>query len=221
MSAIARETRIPRTTVHFLLGKLQKRKLVRECKVRGHYEWELDTTSSSILNALNSDVVTIQHGLRNFEKLYESFAHLSEGEPLFALQGNQSARTVLKHMQKSNDFLLKIHKSVKRRKVIVKGIMGENTLDLFKKLDTKSLKSHWGRATIVHIIPDKYALFNADVYSIKNKLYLFNHTDELVIIISDKITASAVHALLTFMLDHSERINLNDHIQNILNSRND
>lgn len=219
VSKISRATSIPRTTVHFLLKKLAERGLARKERVEGHYEWSLDSSATHLFTIPKTDIVDIQFGLSNFKRLYKRLSESPRGERIVAFQGNQSAQIALAEL--SNEFFSRMHESMKKRKIVIEGVIGESTLSLFEKLTSSSLRSHWGRATIVHVVPDHYISFDADIFSVKDKLFLFNFEKEIAITITNPAITSAFHSLLTFMLEHSEQINLNDHIQNILDSRSD
>jgi predicted transcriptional regulator len=217
VTAISEAAGIPRTTTHFLLMKLLERGLVKKEKVRGHYEWTFNSEAMDSFGVAPESEVDVQFGLSNFKRVYKQLANLSQGGRILAFQGNQSAQAALTKL--SGEFLSKLHTSIKKQKIVIEGIMGDGTFDLFEELDSDSLRSHWGRATIVHVVPDEYVSFDADIFSVKDRLYMFNFEKEIAITITNPAITSAFHSLLSFMFENSRRIDLNEHIKSVLSAR--
>ncbi|MEK9183998.1 MAG: winged helix-turn-helix domain-containing protein, partial [Patescibacteria group bacterium] len=86
---LAESTKIPRTTVHFLLNKLKKRGFVEQIKIGGHYEWgivsEIELArkirglatgteiKSGVLGGIESENIGIElyRGQKKVEEAYE------------------------------------------------------------------------------------------------------------------------------------------------------
>ncbi|MEK7613353.1 MAG: helix-turn-helix domain-containing protein [Patescibacteria group bacterium] len=215
VSTIARVVDLPRTTVHFLLKKLERRTLVQRKQVGKHYEWAL--SPKNLPSPFADTGVAVFQGLENFKRVYDSISNLPNGSRVFVFQGVISAQSALSHI--SNKFFSKLHQAIKKRKIITEAVTGEKTLALFETLPTELLESHWGRATIVHVVPDEYAFFDADFFSVQDKLYLLNFSQELAVIISNPAVTHAFHALLGLAVHAGRRVDLNGHIGAILEKR--
>lgn len=214
---ISRITDIPRTTVLFLLKNLEKRGLVNKLLVGKHYEWAIDRSQTESFGLFGEQTVEVHFGIKNFEKVYESITRLSSGERIFVFQGNKSAQAALTRI--SSDFFSRMHAFLKKRKIIIEGVTGESLLNLFESLPSESLRSHWGRATIVRVVPDEYINFDTDIFSTKHKLYIFNFEKEIVVTINDPSITKAFHSLIVFMFEKSRQVDLNGHIRAILEKR--
>lgn len=216
VSTIARVVDLPRTTVHFLLKKLESRTLVVRRRIGKHYEWALGSPVTPF-GELSKNFVRVVQGVKNFKEIYRSFASLGNGERLFVFQGTLSAERALTHL--SNDFFSSIHTALKKRRIIIEGVTGESTLALFQKLPTELLESHWGRATIVYTIPDEYARIDADIFSVKNRLYIFNFEQEFALIVENPAITEAVYSLIMLATHTGTRVDLNGYIKEILEQR--
>lgn len=217
VSQLAKSVEIPRTTVKFLLGKLEKRLLVKKTASGKRFKWSLNTSNIEVLGLFEEKFVEVYKGLENFEKIYLEISELPNAERIFSFQGNYSVKRALSQI--SMEFFNTVHVKFKKRKLIIVGIVGEKTIEMFKKLDSQSLRSHLGRATIAYVVPDAYTSFDADIFSIKDKLYLFNFQKEIAVIITNPSITAAFHSLLAFMQDHSKKLYLNEYIQSILDER--
>lgn len=216
VSTIARVVDLPRTTVHFLLKKLESRTLVVRRRIGKHYEWALGSPVTPF-GELTKNFVHVVQGVENFKEIYHSFASLGNGERLFVFQGTLSAERALAHL--SNEFFSSIHTSLKKRRIIIEGVTGESTLALFKKLPTELLESHWGRATIIYTLPDEYTSFDADIFSVRDRLYIFNFEQELAVIIENPAITEAVYSLIALATLTGKRVDLNGYIKEILEQR--
>lgn len=232
---IALETKMPRTTVHFLLKKLSKRGLVERIAVNGHYEWKfLSKTEFSkklrkLLSGFESKTdilggiegqgvgVEVYSGKERIKEIYKNILKVGSNERVYIIQGNKSAKRALEKIEK--EYFFDFHKAFKKKDVIMEGVIGESTLDLFKKLTIKELESHADRLIITHIVPDQFVNFDIDIIIYGNYVFITNLEEENTIFIKNISITQALKSLLAFMQANSRKIDLNAYIKKIIEDK--
>lgn len=231
---LSETVKIPRTTVHFLLNKLQKRSFAEKIKIKNHQEWKFsgDTNLSAKLRKwlshleIQSEIlggaetaglgVEIYKGKRKIEEAYKKILSVGQSNRVYALQGSKSAQIILKKI--SGEYLFDFHKKFKSKGIIMEGVMGESSLNLFQQLSLEELKSHLDRMIIVHILPDEFINFDVDIIMFENTSLFINPSDEFVILIKNETINKAIKSWLLLAQEYSKKINLNEHLQNLINN---
>lgn len=232
---IAMETKIPRTTVHFLLKKMAKRGLAERIAVSGHYEWKVfsQTDFSQKLRRLLSDFevktdilggiegqgigVEIYSGKEKVKEIYKNILKAGKNERVYVIQGNKSAKRALEKIEKK--YFFNFHKAFKKKGIIMEGVIGESTLDIFKNLAIDELKSHADRLIITHIVPDQFVDFDIDIIIYGNYVFIVNVEEEKIIFIKNNSIIQALKKLFAFIQDNSKKIDLNAYIKQIIENK--
>jgi len=232
---IALETKIPRTTVHFLLKKMAKRELVERIAVNGHYEWKIfsQTALSQRLRKLLSDFesktdilggiegqgigVEMYNGKERIKEAYKNILKVGRNERVYVIQGNKSAKRALEKIER--EYFFDFHKAFKRKGVIMEGIIGESALDIFKKLTVDELESHADRLIVTHIVPDRFIDFYIDIIMCGNYVFIVNPEEEKVIFIKNNSIVQTFKSLFAFIQDNSQKIDLNAYVKKIIEEK--
>lgn len=232
---IAMEIKIPRTTIHFLLKKMAKRELVEKVAVNGHYEWKIfsKTDFSQKLRRLLSDFesktdilggiegqgigVEVYSGKEKIKEIYKNILKIGSNERVYIIQGNKSAKKALEKIEK--EYFFDFHKAFKKKGIIMEGVIGESTLEIFKRLMTGELESHANRLIVTHIVPDQFVDFDIDIIIYGNYVFIINLEEENTVFIKNIFIVHALKSLFAFMQANSRKIDLNAYIKQIIESR--
>lgn len=232
---IALETKISRTTVHFLLNKMAKRELVEKVAVNGHYEWKIFSktdfsqklrrllsgfeSKTDILGGIEGQGIGVEvyRGKEKIKEIYKNILKVGSNERVYVIQGNKSAKRVLEKIEK--EYFFDFHKAFKKKDIIMEGVIGESTLGIFKRLTTKELESHADRSVITHIVPDQFVDFDIDIIMYSNYVFIINLEEENTIFIKNISIVQALKSLLAFMQANSRKIDLNAYIKQIIENR--
>lgn len=234
-SDLARKTKIARTTVHFLLKKLLRRGLVSRVKAANHKEWQL-AEREQILGNIKSLFIGLEQSsealgriettalgvevLRGKNKIKECYRRIFEAgkiNRIYFIQGNKSAEVALKKIEK--EYFFDFHKELKKRGIIMEGVVGECVLKLFKTLSLWELKSHLGRMIVGHIVPDVYADFSVDILMFKNTVLIVNIDEENIIILRNDSICKIFKNFFELILEKSKKIDLNSYIKTLIEEK--
>ncbi len=222
VSNIAKASDVPRTTVYFLLQKLQKRGLVDRVKIRGHFEWKSLETTVSPLTRIKKDtvtniesLVTSYDGIDAIKFIYLKILEHAKSERLYFIQGNEQAKPSISKIDKK--FLFNFHQAVKKYGVIVEGVAGEKILSIFKTLSADELASHGDRRVIIHLMPDSIMdTVLVDIIVIKDTVFVVDLSKEKIIEIEFKPFAQTVKAIINYLKIHVRKTDLNAYISGLL-----
>lgn len=219
---IAKNINTPRTTVYFLLNKLEDREIVEKIKIANHYEWQLISNldfSQKLEKILKlsgkSKDVEIHSGQDKIIEAYEQILNFNKTNRIYTIQGNKSAKHAIERINKQK--LYDIHQKTKKDKIIIEGIIGQSSLKLFKQMSSSDLQSHFGRPVIAYVVPDKYVDFDVDIIIHKNTVMLINFKNETVIINKEGFLTDLIKSLYSLMIDQSDKIDLNKYIKESIN----
>lgn len=227
---LANEVGLPRTTVGFVLNHLKKRGLVFRMKIQNHNEWscidsselskefhiiaeKFDDSSNSEYSKQGSTQVKLFRGLKNIKELYKKILDTPGGSRVYIYQGSKSAELSLKKIEKG--FLSEYHKKFKENRIIMEGFIGPKTIDLFKGLTTKEVRSHLDRMIVAYLVPDEYIDFDLDLLLLPKTLLLINLRREIAIEIRDEETVRATRKIFEFIKDKSNKLDINQEIKNV------
>lgn len=238
VSKISCITDIPRTTIYSALLRLKDRGFVKKI-TKGQKKWKINKLSKiknltkqglndfeeykqygeEIVGGIDANEigVTVYRGKQQIEKAYEKMLNLSKAERVFAIQGNRSAKLVFKRLEKQ--YILDFHKKFKKAHIIMEGINGEETMNLFKNLTINELKSHLNRMLIATILPDQFMDFGLDIVVFRDIIIIINLDKELVIFIKNRDIVEMFHKFVLFFQEYGRKINFNKYIWNIIEEK--
>ncbi len=230
ISNLARLTKIPRTTVTFLLGKLKKRQLVEKIKVNNHFEWqalESNTVSKRLVQAINKfniqheaaksisseNLVKVFTGRKGLENAYKLMLEAGEDRIHF-IQGHHSAVKSSKRLDQ--EFLDGLNEQVRQQGVILECLLGRGSLDVFHTFSIAELESSLDRRVILYLIPDKYINFDLDIVIINDVIAFIDPAQATTILLTNPVLSSALKQLSDFMKSCATKIDLNAFLRDLI-----
>ena len=107
-----------------------------------------------------------------------------------------------------------LHEQVRKQKIVIEGIIAESVFELFGKMSLEQLRSHVGRLTIVHVLPDELIDFSFDVFVSGQKVLLVDYGKERLVRIEDPGLSKVFESLFLLAEQQGKRIDLNKHSRN-------
>jgi predicted transcriptional regulator len=217
---IAENLKIPRTTILFRLKNLQERKLVESEKGKKERFWNISNVGKNILLQNQTEEIKIE-SINDFDSIINSFQSILQNKSNERIYGIEPSSQVLNYSQKiNNENYIKLSKKIlelfKSNDHISEVISGELALKNIQNLDKEILKSMWGRATIITLIPDEYITFTDYIIVYFGKVYFFDLINEKGIIVNDQNFANSMKAMIKNLQKFGKVINLNEEIKKIL-----
>src|ERR1035437_7551471 len=219
ISKIALESELPHTTVGFILKKLEKRKLVRRVRNGNHFEWVYRRNIDMIDNVNKPEELSVGSnkesfflvvfGMINIIKELTKILELGPTERLYSIQGAGISNTILNKMDMK--FMYRIHDEVRRRKIIIEGVVAESVFALFKKMSESQLLSHLDRMTIAYILPDEVVKFPLDIFIFRDRVLLVDYEAERLVRIDDSALSQVFKSLFYIAEQYGKKVNLNDY----------
>jgi len=149
--------RLERLVVFYNLKKLEKRGIVKcNSNFRAH-TWGLASMDSSGTSVVAERNVTISDA-------YQAL-HNSAQQKLYGIQGAGAVKEIIKLIEKERNIFTKTHVRQKLRQVIIDGIITEKGVGMIKGMPKETIESHFGRPTILHVIPDNSFIDNYEIFS--------------------------------------------------------
>jgi predicted transcriptional regulator len=205
---ISKETRIPRTSLYYMLPKLLDRKLIVQIKIGGKIHWKRNTDENilnsykKIIESLSNNTVgatktiskesevTIYIGASNLETVFSEIMKLPPKSRAYGIQPGISLLGVIQKMPLEH--IIPFNKKLKQKQIIMEGIVHEKSLDAIEKIlskeDSKKLfESFGGRAADTAKLPEDFLdTTKAEIYLYDNKVALMNWHEEFGVIIKNK-----------------------------------
>jgi len=232
VTLLAKKTKLPRTTVAFLLHNLQKRGLVKQIKIANHKEWQLTEDENlalqfrKLINNLEmysevigkiedkSLIIDVFRGEKRIIEAAKQILKFKIHERVYYIQSTSSARYQIAHF--AEDFYIDFQTKLKKSGIVMEVIAAEGILPYFNKLSKKGLESHLGRPIISYLVPDMYVDFDADILLHQNNVMIINYKDESIIRIKNKLIAVIMMNLFELIKIHSRKIDLNEYIKELM-----
>lgn len=229
---IARKTGIGRTTINFLLKKLQKRGIATHEKINQHYEWKLAETpkikygienlydlfgiapAGGRINLPRDIGIELFKGKEQTFRAYEKFIKTTANRRLFGIQGNKALKDSLKFFPLS--YIKNIQEWYRGHNFILEGIVGENSIELLKQLTPKELKAYQNRLTIIYVINDEYIDFDMDIFIVGATVVMWNYQKSILLIIKNKEICDAILNMAETMKAMAKKIDLNKFIKDLI-----
>ena len=230
-TAISDRVSEPRTTVNFHLNKLLIKGWIKKIKSpESQYPLWCLNDKSNIKNTLlgfftpigitptGLKTVSVKEGYEQVKVAYEKILEVGKTERVFVIQGSRAPSAALENLP--IDFIEKIHTTQKRKTIILEGITSEKGLSVFKNMTSRELQSHYGRLTVVYVIPDEYLDFDAEIFIFQNSIIIIQPVARKSLIVQDKNTAQALKMLIEFMKQYAEKVDLNAYINELIKKTN-
>lgn len=227
ITTLSKILKYPRTSVEYNLRKLKNNHLVSQLKINNHKEWIINkredavkktSTFLSLFNSKNPQIINVDNitievykSKEELENVYKIISKLSISHRIFAIQGNQSA---IKQFSKfSKQYLKDIHNQQRKNKIVIEGVTSQGAWDNFKKQDTDIIQSHFGRPTILYLVPDELIDFDLDVIFVHDDLYLIQTGEETITCIKSNSLTNALLNIFKIYKKIGIRIDINEFIK--------
>jgi predicted transcriptional regulator len=221
ISKIALRAELPHTTTSFILRKLEKRKLVARIKTNNHFRWKykrnLDVIEEESHGSFRSSFLGVVLGMTNITKEFIKILELASAGRLYSIQGSGISKSLLKKID--TKFMYALHHEVKRRKIIIEGVIAESVFRLFEKMSLTQLSSHLDRLTIVYILPDELINFPLDIFMLHDCVWLVDYEAERLVRIEDSALSQAFKSLFQIAEQYGKKIDLNQHIRELIDKK--
>jgi len=208
VSSIARSSKIPRTSLLYMLKKLHRRELVAKEKCGKRIQWKVNSPIG-LTQASNSGVV-VYRGIHDIFQIFEKWTFLPKNTRIAGIQPDKSLRQSL---LKNNiaDFV-RINESVKRNRIIFEGIVHEKSTasvisEMGKDKARKVFDSFVGRLEDYIKIPNEFADVESEIYLFKGAAYIINWDKEIAIGIHDKDMVDLLMAMFSCVKEVGTRYN--------------
>ena len=232
---ISKETGIPRTSLYYMLPKLEKRGFIEIKRNNKKIFWrkssdedfenkyirtiesvtERKITSSS--PTAGESAIKILHGAEQLSTVFDEITDLPSRTRVFAIQPDLSILDVIKKMpiKKSID----VCDGIKNKHLIMDGIVHEKSIDSIKgsfsdkKVAKELLSSFGGRSADMAKMPDNFLpKTHAETYLYEDKVTLLNWDKEIAVIIKDKDIFQLVKEMFNSTKYLMERYDQNEKI---------
>jgi DNA-binding Lrp family transcriptional regulator len=212
--------KIPRTTILFRLKDLETRKIVESNKTCKGRFWSVTNIGKNILTETEKENLKVEsvNSLDSIIQIFESVLQSKSNERLYVIEPslqvlNYTIKTNAENYVKLNKKILELFKSNDH---ISEAVSGESALENLKNLDKETLKSMWGRATIITLVPDECVTFTDYIIVYFGKVYFMDFINEKAIIVNDVNFAESMKSIIKNLQKFGKVINLNEEIKKIL-----
>ena len=220
----------PRTTVNFHLRKLLAKGWVVRLKKPGfpYPLWRL-VEKNNIKNSANNFFTQLgispaalatsipKEGYEQILTAYEKILEVGKEERVFIIQGSRAPEEALNRL--SVEFVEKMHAIQKQKPIILEGITSQKGLAVFEKMNHRELQSHYGRLTVVYVLPDEFLDFDEEIYIFQKSLVIIQLGAGRSFVIEDETTARVFRMLIEFIKPHTNKINLNAYIKDLIDKK--
>ncbi len=219
ISQISRKTKVPRSSLLYILRKLQERSLVRAVRHENGKWTKWVSTIDKTIRHLNyvshkgDQLVEVYYGSAAIFEMFEKIIILPKNSRLLALQPDSSIRYALRK-NKVDDFL-RVNKGIKNRALIVEGIVHEKSVgtivtELGKVNGQKIFESFIGRLEDYVKIPEDFADVESEIYIFGGSAYIINWHKETAVSIHEENMVALLRAMFSCVKELGQRYSQNE-----------
>ncbi len=219
ISQISRKTKVPRSSLLYILRKLQERSLVRAVRHENGKWTKWVSTIDKTIRHLNyvshkgDQLVEVYYGSAAIFEMFEKIIILPKNSRLLALQPDSSIRYALRK-NKVDDFL-RVNKGIKNKALIVEGIVHEKSVgtivtELGKVNGQKIFESFIGRLEDYVKIPDDFADVESEIYIFGGSAYIINWHKETAVSIHEENMVALLRAMFSCVKELGQRYSQNE-----------
>ncbi|MEI6553283.1 MAG: helix-turn-helix domain-containing protein [bacterium] len=206
---ISRETGIPRTSLYYILPKLERRGFIETKRNNKKIFWRKSSDEdfekkyirtiesvterkiSSNSPTPNQDRIKVLYGTEQLSTVFDEITDLPTRTRVFAIQPDLSILDVIKKMPIKKS--IAVCDGIKDKHLIMDGMVHEKSIDSIKdslsdkKVIKELLESFGGRSADMAKLPDNFLpTTHAETYLYEDKVTLLNWDKEIAVIIKDK-----------------------------------
>ena len=218
ISDISRSADLPHATASFILRKLARRKIAARIRYDNHFRWIYQPTLDLIDPGFSQESKPFTATISGMQSILAEFIktkELNPSERIYCIQGAGITKTILKKIDRG--FIMGFHGLIKKRRMIIEGVIARSVLDLFKDMDSAQQESHLGRLTVTYILPDEFLDFPMDIFMFNGHVLLVNYESEKLVRIDDVAAFQAFKSLFRLAEQNGKKIDLNAYIEGLMN----
>ncbi|MFA6415878.1 MAG: winged helix-turn-helix domain-containing protein [Candidatus Paceibacterota bacterium] len=208
-SKISRKLGVLRTTIHYRLSKLAGAGLAKKIIDGRKSIW-----SPIYKNTHNKNLYRVYEG-RKIVQAYRQLLNLPRQTIVFVIQGSGAAKSELDNLPPL--FIKEAHRILKKKEIIMKGILNEKTLSHFDQLGKDLVDSHIGRPQGIKMFSGDEFISNGEIMSTDKFLLLSNPQSGHALIIKDHGITKIINDMfktLFDLLDGNKTFDLNYYLKN-------
>ena len=214
---IASKTGLPRTSLLYILKKLEKRSLAIKIRDNKRFTWKSNVIKSirQVQHATtHADPSIIVHrGAKAIFEILEEWKQLPKNTRVSGIQPDKSVRQALRKNKVTD--LLRINEDIKKQGLIVEGIVHEKSVSsIISEIGTKHARNMFnsfvGRLEDYVKIPDEFADVESEIYIYKNTAHIINWHTEIAISIHDKDMVELLKAMFSCVKEMGSRYSQNE-----------
>ncbi len=214
-SEMERRICVPRTTIQYRLKKLEQSGFVKSRKNGRKTMWY------PVFRGLHNKNHFKVYSGKDLTRAYGQFLNLPDKTVIFAVQGGGVADNVFSAFPEL--FIKEVHKTFKKREIVLKVISNSKILESFSGLDDSFIKSHMGRAIGVKFFFDDDFIYPGEVMSTKKILLLSNPKSKRAVVIKDRGITMTVYGILKLVFDNvlenKKTFDLNNYLKTKVTSK--
>lgn len=208
ISSISKQTKIPRTSLYYMLPKLENRKLISRQKINKKNLWRKipdediansykkilekisNNTSRTVKTISNKSQLTFYYGNNQVVNVLKEISNLPPHSRFYGIQPESSIVSAVKNSKV--DDIIDFNNKVKKNKLIAEGIIHEKgTYTMFQTLSKNDQKrllaSFASRSADTAALPQGFLNTTcAEIYLFSDKVALVNWTEEFAVVIKNK-----------------------------------
>lgn len=218
---LERTLRTKRTTIHWRLTRLQRRKLVEPVPKRADHNARLWRHSSTPL-AQRGHILTFSG--TSFHKARHILQRQPAGTIMYVIQGTRSPMKDIRSVPRSR--LEQYHLTQKRKRFVLRGLINQQLLKVFQSADNNLLKSFLGRSVHLNVCSSPHLLANAGIIIATPRVALLINTEKArAVVIRDVEMTHLLYEILGLMFETIEyrsdihTLDYNEFIRSILTKR--
>lgn len=243
VTKIAQRAKVSRTTAGPILKRLKEKGLVREVRIGGHNEWKandvvkvrgrvntaFDELQSKIvpgiLGPILESIDAKDIGIKVFrgkKQLYEAYKNIAQ-KPHRKMLGIQGAQFVGDYKKRvfERQSEMAAHRMLAENDVIYEGVMTKESLMMCYELDTQYLKSAFGRAMNVYLVPREVVDFAGEIVILENIVLFSIPKDMLMISVEHPVIVKALQSFFNILKQTGSKLDTYKFLQELLESRGD
>lgn len=243
VSALARSTKLSRTSLYPLLERLHSRGLVTMSTRGKRRVWKLVAPEKlqrklfslaqdhevqedsgehevGIIPSQESEY-KVYYGKEKLVQIYEELGTLPRGSRLYGIQPNVSASSVMKKFP--YDRLVKLNQAIKDRKIVVEAVLQENFVEYYVSRLKKTgkpvedfLQAYGGRLAVTTHVPEERLNFDSEVMFYKDVVIIANWQDLVAVVIKNSAVAGLMLEFFESLKSLGKRVDQNPHVEEIL-----
>lgn len=231
ITEIAKLTKIPRTSLLYIIRKLRRRNLVKVLRrgKRTFYKSDFHQTLKQLgsihtdpTSTNKSDYNHAQNGVIVYEDIeavmnvFERLSNQPRGSRIYGIQPDNSIKFALR--KTSVDNWARINNAFKQKEFIFEGIVHEKSVstiitEVGKEKAVDIFDSFIGRLEDYVKIPDEFANVEAEMYIFGNSAFIINWNKEIAIEIVDKNMVALLLALFSCTKELGQRYSQNQKME--------